>query len=249
MPPGRRARRGRTEGCSVRLPADPAAFLEEKELSKARLLYNDNNQCRDALSMTKDKEEKKPGFHPMYDWLAKDPELTSTEKLAISHIHRKGLRGCFESKKNFAKALGINTRTLSRSITRLESIDWIVIGYNTRPNTYWINEEKLKGKYVFSAFVGCGKPVRFSDKSLQMRLNRGGRFVHSVRRFVYSWGAFCHLFNRKRKVLLDIEDREDSLREKLSLRISEERKRKKPMTKAEFEAKRKLYHQQLLENS
>ena len=51
MPPGRRARRGRTEGCSVRLPSDPAAFLEEKELRLPRLLYNDNNQYRECPSM------------------------------------------------------------------------------------------------------------------------------------------------------------------------------------------------------
>jgi hypothetical protein len=194
------------------------------------------------------KIEVKPYFDPVFDWLAKEPSLTSTEKLIVAHILRYGKRGCYESKDVFSKCLGINERTLDRAIKKLYVEQWITTDFNTTPNTYWVCNERLKGKIVFASMAGCGKPVSYGVKSLRIRMNQGGRFVRIWRRFVGTEGALCRLLNRKTKDLYHRDNRIKESKEKISQLISDERDKKKRMTKAQFEAKRREYHEQLKEN-
>ena len=103
-------------------------------------------------------EKDEIGFNPVFDWLAKDKTLSSTEKLIIAHILRRGKRGCFESRKNFACFLGIDERTLERAGKKLYAEDIITFGYHTKPKTYYLTTESMKGKAVFDGLRGCGKP-------------------------------------------------------------------------------------------
>ena len=47
-------------------------------------------------------KEVKPGFNPVFDWLAEDRTLSSTEKIIIAHILRFGKSGCYEDKGTIA---------------------------------------------------------------------------------------------------------------------------------------------------
>lgn len=192
-------------------------------------------------------EEKDPiGFNPVFDGLAIRTDLTSTEKIIIAHILRWGKRGCFESKNTFAKFLGINERTLDRAVNKLYAEEWITIDYNTSPPTYWITTEKLRDIPVFDKLKGCGKPVSLAVKSLRMQRNWGGRFVGMGGRFVYTWGAFCRLFNRNKKDLSYRDYREKKIKDKISKLILEKREGKKSKQEAEqFEASRRKLHEQI----
>ena len=193
-------------------------------------------------------KEDSPGFNPVYDWLAEDRTLTSTEKLIIAHIHRRGKRGCYENEANFARFLGIDPRTLERAAKGLYEKEIITFGYHTKPKTWYVTTEFIKGKPVFDGLKGCGKPVSFGVKSLRMQQNQGWRFVRTGWRIAGLWGAFCRLFYRKKKDISYKDYRERRVkerREEISQAILDRRKKKKGKPTAEQfdESKRKLIEQ------
>ena len=186
------------------------------------------------------------GFNPIFDDLARDRSLTSTEKLFIAHILRFGCKGCYESKPVLSTAMGIDQRTLERVRKGLYVKQWVTIDYSTKPATLYITTEKLKTIRVWGSLTGCGKPVSLAVKTYGIYQNQGRRFGALGRRFVQIGAAFCHLFYRKRGDLSYNKRRENRVKEKISSIISEERKKeKRPLSKAEFEARRIEYHKQL----
>ena len=196
------------------------------------------------------KENKvKPGFNPVFDWLASDPTKTSTEKLIIAHILRWGRGGCHEDTKDIAINLGINDRTLERAAKSLYERELITFGYDTVPKTWFVTDKLLIGKHVFDGLKGCGKPVSYDVKSLDIQRNQGWRFAVIYRRFAGLGVAFCRLFYRKRRDLYrDYREKEEKRKKKIRDKCSQiivdnRKKRGKPSVEQLNRQRQKLLEQ------
>lgn len=169
----------------------------------------------------------KDTFTPVEDWLARRKDLSAFEKLLIAKIKRYGLSGCFMGSRNLGKSLGVDFRTVQKTIADLIREGWLAPLYPTKyKRILYVSEEKL-------AEI---EPDLFAQQNSQ----QNSQDIHKVRQVCAQSTASCRtpsmIHRRENKIQRLIDSVSEIMRDA-----------GKPISKAEFEKRKNQMLEQLKE--
>lgn len=102
-----------------------------------------------------------PQYTPLYDWVMADKRLTLLDAAIICRVLRWNEfdLDCFESNRKLAHIFNVTERTISRSLKKLNRIEWLAVLNDGYQRIIFVNPDKLKPGPLFENLTEIGEAV------------------------------------------------------------------------------------------
>lgn len=95
-------------------------------------------------------DSKEAYYTKLYDWVAKEPDLSLLEKILICNVLRFQKNGCYESYRTMGRKFGVAHSYIIKAVKSLIAKEWLCVLYEGKyKRILYVVPERLKAGPLF----------------------------------------------------------------------------------------------------